>query len=279
LKKFLIIESGSTKADWAFVENEKVTIYTSQGINPTTGAGLDQVLVHEISNELANTYSIFFYGAGSNISAANAIIKNYLAQYIKPDVAITVESDTLAAARACAGNNKAIICILGTGSNSCIYDGHNITEQIVSLGYLLSDEGSGNNIGKEILKAYFYKQMNADDNRLFQNKYNLSREVLLNKLYKEDRVSAYLAEFSQFLNICTKELKISILTKVFNEFIEIRIKKYTDFINFDIYFVGSIAAAFENELKSIMKQHKLELKGVLKTPLQNLILYHKSRKD
>jgi glucosamine kinase len=276
LKNFLIIDSGSTKSDWAFVSDDQVEQHSFLGINPATGAGLDQHLPSHIIEKLQTINAIYFYGAGTNTLKATALMEAYLRPHISISTSLSIDSDLLAAARACAGNEKGIICILGTGSNSCLYDGNQIIHQIPSLGYLMSDEGSGCHIGKEIVKAYFYGDMLEIDSQAFDHKYHLNREILLGEIYGGNRVSAYLASFAPFLLECSNQLKTNILTKVFHDFIELRVKKYTNFSNFDIYFVGSIAAVFEENLKAAMKAHNLEIKSIVKNPIQNLIFYHKS---
>ncbi len=279
MKNFLIIESGSTKSDWAFVSQDQVEQHSFLGINPATGAGLDQLLPTHIIEKLQSTNAVFFYGAGANTHKANASIQAFFNPYLLKSTSLSIESDILAASRASAGNEKGIICILGTGSNSCLYDGSQIIQQIPSLGYLMSDEGSGFHIGKEIVKAYFYGDMEDMDHQAFEKNYPITRASVLSEIYGGSRASAYLASFAPFLLECNKPLKNSILSKVFREFIEIRVKKYPNFSNFDIYFVGSIAAIFEDDLKAEMKSHKLEIKQIIKNPIQNLILYHKSRKQ
>ncbi len=279
MKRFVIIESGSTKADWAFVINNEVTKFETEGINLSTGAGMEQRLNNEIISLLNLVDKIFFYGAGANVPMAKLQFSNFISQYIKEHAIIAIESDMLAAARACAIDESAIICILGTGSNSCVYDGEKITDQIVSLGYLLSDEGSGNHIGKEVIKAYFYGEMEMADKVLFNEMFKVDRNSLLQSIYVDKRVSAFLATFALFLNKCSQELRNRILEKVFDEFVEIRIKKYTNYSKFDIHFVGSIASAFETELKKVLEKNDLIIKSVVKSPIQNLIKYHISREE
>ncbi len=279
MRNFLIIESGSTKSDWAFVDDNGTQLHSYTGINPITGIGLDQAMPDLFIDKLKGVNEIFFYGAGANVEKANNLLGQYFRPFISKDTTLTIESDMLAATRACAGYNKGIVCILGTGSNSCVYDGKNIVQQIPSLGYLMSDEGSGNHIGKEILKAYFYGSMSHDDAQIFDAKYQLDRANLLAEIYNGTKVSAYLASFAPFLLESSNQLKTNILNKVFNSFIEVRIKKYTNFSNFDIYFAGSIASVFETELKAALNQHELDIKQIVKNPIQNLILYHKSREE
>ena len=276
---FLVIDSGSTKADWVFELEDLQFVFSTPGINATTGVGLDQVLEEAIKTHLRNTDVIYFYGAGANTSIAKLQIEFFFSPFISTKTCLHIFSDMMGAARACAGRQEAIVGILGTGSNSCLYNGDEITQSIPSLGYVVSDEGSGNHIGKEILRAYFYGQMNADDQALFELNYSPDRSQILHKLYKEGEVSAYLASYAPFMNKCSQTLKNAILDKVFGEFIEFRMKKYADFRKFDLFFVGSIAAAFEPELRKACEKEGLLIKEIVTKPIQNLVIYHKSREN
>lgn len=273
---FVIIESGSTKADWIFWLNGCEFRNSTLGINPTTGAGLDQLLSKDIRSMISQCSAIFFYGAGAGQPASKLLLQSFF-DVVGKEVTLEVCSDMLAASRACMVEKPAIICILGTGSNSCIFDGQNIVETIPSLGYLLSDEGSGNHIGKEVLKSFFYKEMGNGDEKLFIENFEGDIQTVLVNLYQKQRVSAYLGDFSKFLNNCSVHLRKKLLNKVFNEFVEIRIKKYVNFINFDIYFIGSIAEHYKLELEACLQLHNLTIKKIIVKPIDQLLEYHKSR--
>jgi glucosamine kinase len=279
LSNFLIIESGSTKCDWAFVSKENILYFQTPGINPITGAGLDQALEQNIIAELNQIDEIFFYGAGTNSDSAVISLNYFFQTQAGKSFKIDIQSDLLAAARALSGNEEGIIAILGTGSNSCFYSHGKIQSFTPSLGYLLSDEGSGNHIGKELLKAYFYNEMSESDKVLFFENYNITRESVLQSLYKEPKVAAYLAAFSPFLKVGSIELKTRILTKVFEDFVNIRIKNIPNFSKFAIHFTGSIAFHYKDELKNVLNNNGCEMGMVLASPLQKLIEYHKSREN
>lgn len=273
---FLIIESGSTKADWAFVMKDEIIYFQTQGLNPATTEILKIDLLNEQIELLKKVDAVYFYGAGivPNVNEKN--IQSFLHSY-NDHCSIAINTDLIAAIKATAGDNKGIVCILGTGSHSCVYDGEKIVDSIPSLGYLLSDEGSGNHIGKEIVKSYFYNDMYSEDKNLFEKKYKLTRPDLLEKLYKTPGVSAYLASFSIFLNDCSKAFRNNILGKCFEEFILLRIKKYNEYANFDIYFVGSIAFHFQEELKVALSKHDLKAEEIIDRPMTKLINYHKNK--
>lgn len=272
---FLIIESGSTKADWAFVMPEETIHFQTTGINPaTTEINFD--LLNQQVELLRKMDAVYFYGAGIVQDSNENKIKSYLHSF-NPNLKIEINTDLTAAIKSTAGDKKGIVCILGTGSHSCVYDGEKIIESIPSLGYLLSDEGSGNHIGKEILKSYFYNEMSSEDRDLFDLRYHLKRADVLEKIYKSPGVSAYLASFTIFLNDCSKSLRNNILSKCFEEFIRLRIKKYNEYANFDIYFVGSIAFYFQKELIETLSKHDLRAIEITERPMTKLINYHKNK--
>ena len=272
---FLLIESGSTKADWAFVFDDKVTHFQTQGLNPATteiNIELDEIII-SLLNKIDKVY---FYGAGVVKNNNENIIKDFFIK-INSNLDVIVDTDLSAAIKSSVGDGEGIVCILGTGSHSCVYNGENIIDSIPSLGYLMSDEGSGNHIGKEILKSYFYNEMSEGDKRIFEEKYKLSRAELLAKLYKTNGVSAYLASYTLFLNACSTSFRKQILAHCFEEFIKVRIKKYKEYVNFDIYFVGSIAFNFQEELKEALIKHNLQAKEIIERPMTKLIEYHKTK--
>ena len=273
---FLIIESGSTKADWAFVMQDETIFFQTQGLNPATTEVIKIDLLNHQIEMLKKVEAVYFYGAGIVPHANENIIQSFLQSY-NPNLNIEINTDLTAAIKATAGDDKGIVCILGTGSHSCVYDGDKIIDSIPSLGYLLSDEGSGNHIGKEILKSYFYNDMYAEDKILFEKKYKLTRPDLLEKLYKTPGVSAYLASFTIFLNDCSKAFRNNILGKCFEEFIQLRIKKYNEYANFGIYFVGSIAFHFQEELRTALSKHDLKAEEIIDRPMTKLINYHKNK--
>lgn len=274
----VVVDSGSTKADWIIYENGASHLITTPGINPSTGSGMDQHLPSSLAEYLMRADQIHFYAAGGSGTIAKERMELFFEPYITTTkTQLWIESDMLAAARAASGQKPAIVCILGTGSNSCLYDGEKITDQIPSLGYLLSDEGSGNHIGKLLLTSYFYREMTEEDALLFQSRFAVMREEVLRHLYTENGVSAYLAEFSIFLNYCSNSLKNKVLEKAFSQFIETRILKYNEFSKFDLYFAGSIADIYQDVLSGICKKYNLSIAGIVRKPIESLMQYHLSR--
>jgi len=272
---FLIVESGSTKADWVEVDSSGETrMHKTVGINPTT----QDVLLNFEQNEpllsaLKNCNKIFFYGAGVANDSTRDRIKNWLLQ-ANTKAHIYVESDMLGAARACCGHEAGVIGILGTGSNACVYDGQMISEVIPSLGYIISDEGSGVHIGKEILRAYFYKLMPALIRSRFEEKYDLSKNEVLDKVYRTDEGSKYIASYASFLAEVDEDWKTSILNKIFREFVEYRILTLNYPDHYPIHFVGSIAFHHQKYLKNVLREFGLTTGTIIEQPIHTLIEYH-----
>ncbi|MEE9438130.1 MAG: BadF/BadG/BcrA/BcrD ATPase family protein [Saprospiraceae bacterium] len=274
----IIIDSGSTKSDWAVLNNSQETIYATTGINPAKQKTLLDLesIDKNLKTALSKADAIYYYGAGVfDIDSKNRI-ENMFTVFVPKNCNIQIESDILGAARATAKNNKAIVCILGTGSNSCLFDGTNIMENIPTLGYILSDEGGGVNIGKSILKSYLYDTMPTEVRIKFEGLYTLNKKHIIKKLYKEENPNTYLATFTYFLKKSNhQKWNQSILDKNFQEFVDIRIKGYKGYQDLEIYFIGSIAHYFRDSLKAIFTKNNLKLKTILKRPIEGLIAYHK----
>ncbi|HMT00111.1 MAG TPA: hypothetical protein PKA12_15260 [Saprospiraceae bacterium] len=275
---FIIVDSGSTKADWIWTNGVESESFTTQGINPTTGSGLEQKLPENLVDLIYKSKEVFFYAAGGTGSLARLNMQKMFGKLGQgQEHKIHVESDMLGAARAASGDGPAIIGILGTGSNSCLFDGKEITDQIPSLGYLLSDEGSGNHLGRLILKSWFYRQMSTADASLFSNRFHLTRDVVLQHIYANEGVAAWLAGFSVFLDECSIALRTKILHEAFGDFVKTRIVQYEGFRTFDLCFVGSIAGIYIKELTEVCSQHELSITRVVNKPIDSLLKFHISR--
>ncbi|MBQ4206067.1 MAG: hypothetical protein II662_05365, partial [Bacteroidales bacterium] len=220
----LIIDCGSTKAEWVVLDGENVAKrFITNGFNPnfTENETIKNIIV-EAKNVIDNqeVSKIVFYGTGCASEANQNKVAMIFAMTFKIND-IEVYPDSLGACHALFGRNAGVACILGTGSNACVYDGEKITESIVSLGFMLGDEGSGCHIGKRLVHDYFYKIMPPDLMAKFDDKYHLDRETLLNNVYHGDAPSRYLAEFARFAleNIENQYVK-NIVTECFESFVQ-----------------------------------------------------------
>ncbi len=272
---FIIVESGSTKADWVVVRGKDDTqFFKTQGINPAT-----QTELLDLSKDTAllqvvrEAGYIYFYGAGIIDTVSTARIGDWLiAAGFKGK--ISVSEDMIAAARACCGDDPGIVCILGTGSNSCVYDGSKITRSIPTLGYIFSDEGGGTNIGKEILKSHFYGIMPEHEKEIFMANFSVTKELLVEKVYRTSEGNKYVASFAQFLVLIDGPWKDNLLKKVFRDFIILRILLYPEHKTHKIKFVGSIAHYHQRYLREVLEEFDLKADEIIQQPIYKLIDYH-----
>ena len=274
----LIADSGSTKAAWRLVSKNGVQAeITTQGMNPFFRTTDD--IADEIGEKLfpvtgAGISEIWFYGAGVVSAEKGDIIKNALLRFY-PDAHISTESDLLGACHALLGNKTGIACILGTGSNACFYDGKTIAGHISPLGFILGDEGSGAVMGKYLLGDYFKEVMPPDLRTVFQQKFNVTREEALNRVYRELRPNQYLATFVPFLSENIEHQYCSQFVETnFKAFIERNVLKLSTKQGATIGFAGSVAWHFSTILKKVMVQYKISNPIILKDPIEGLVQYH-----
>ena len=277
----LIADSGSTKTDWCLIDNngERKTVQTI-GINPyhMNSAAIKEVLDKElypfIFPDAVN--EIYYYGAGCSTERKCQTIDNVLQDFFTK-ASIEVHHDLLGAARALCGSEPGIACILGTGSNSCFYDGNDITENVVSLGYLLGDEGSGAHMGKQLITDYFHREIPSDIVADFNEKYNPSVEFILDSVYNQPRPSRFLASFSPFLleNINHPYIK-NLVTNSFDEFFRKNVSKYNNYQNVKINFTGSIAFFFREVLLESARKAGIVPNKIYRSAIEGLIEFHKN---
>lgn len=273
----VLIESGSSKSSWILLFDKKIIKeFTLAGINPSTQSKSSILSLLEIAKQNLGdlpTQAIYFYGAGCKGMAQ--IMMQELLNHCFITEKIEVHSDLLAAARSSCNGKEGIVCILGTGSHSCLSDGHVITHERPSLGYLLGDEGSGNFYGKLLLQAYFYKMMNSSLDEKFIESFPFVREEYLSQLYSSPRISFELAQFFPFLiNNKNEALIQEIINTGIRAFYEARLKEYEPKNSIPVYIVGNVG----NQLKLEYLQF-LEMKGFKQIyfnplPIADLINYH-----
>ncbi len=274
----LIIESGSTKTDWVIITPDKNHKFATQGMNPSANDNLFDLTKEgaNIINHAPAISNIHYFGAGVIDKRTRSIIKNWLGQYFEEVKDYQIENDILGAAKATAGDNEGIINILGTGSNSCVYNGSQITDNIPALGYTLSNEGGGSKIGGELVKAYFYKRLPTEVNIEFETKYNLSKSEVIKQLYKRENPTAFLAGFAKFFNETKhREWRKNFLFPIFQEFVDIRIKQYSEYLRYDLYFVGSIAYFYADVIRDVLQYNGLKSVSIIQKPIDGLVDYFK----
>lgn len=275
----IIADSGSSKTDWRII-NQDGSIYQlkTSGINAylITEIELTDLLKNAFNGKLTKPVSeIYFYGAGCSTEQNINKIKNGLNHYFKPDY-IEVNHDLLAAVRASCGQDSGICCILGTGANACYYDGFDIRDQMISLGYLLGDEGSGYYIGKEIVKNYLENEMPLEIAQKFKNRYpEVSKENVLQMIYITDYPNRYLAGFFQFaVENQTEKYFFEMISQAFQLFLDKSVLKFKERAGLPIHFVGGVAYHANNIMRRVLEQNKLIPGNFLESPIAGLTLYH-----
>lgn len=275
----LIADSGATKCEWRLILDGKNKTIHTQGISPyfLTGSQILALLNKELVPKLKNAEisSIHFYGTGLSNKANAAVIKKVL-KTLFPKAFVEVQTDLLAAARALCGKKKGIACILGTGSNSCFYDGRKIVKNSPGLGYVLGDEGSGAYLGKKVVQYYLYNTFDEELIARFDKRFQVAPVEILDHVYKQPLANRYLASFAIFLAENRGHYMIeNIIEDGLNDFFFTHLYKYRESWTHPIHFIGSIAYGFRDVLKELCNTYELELGNVIKAPMQGLLAYHR----
>ena len=276
---YLIADGGATKTDWALVDNGKLIsrIYTL-GMNPFQASEeiIENIVRDELVTQLpaqAISPSIFFYGAGCTPEKC-IVIKGILSKFF-PESNIFVSSDLFGSARGLCGHQPGIACILGTGSNSCYYDGENIAENTPSLGYVLGDEGSGAVIGKTLVADILKGIMPEHITKKFYEEPQLTKADILDKVYRQPMPSRFLASMTPFVSRHKEEEPFlrDLAVRNFRLFFSRCIVPYKR-PHLKVNFVGGLAFSFETELKEAAAAEGFEVGKIAKGPMEGLILYH-----
>jgi N-acetylglucosamine kinase-like BadF-type ATPase len=277
----LLVDSGSTKADWiALDENGKVFFTTqSLGLNPEV---LDKTQIIErlddkfdISHNKNNVKSLFFYGAGCGTDRMKNFLSEVFQEYF-PNAKVSVYEDTYAAVFATTPKNeKAIVSILGTGSNCSYFDGKILHQKVQSLGYMAMDDCSGNRFGRHLIRGYYFNKMPLELAQEFEKKYNVDPDNIKHNLYKVPNPNAYLATFAKFL-IKHKDTEFcqKLIAYEMENFVENYIKQFENYQEVPVHFIGSIAFYLKDELEAVLTKHNIKIGNVLRRPIDGLIDYH-----
>lgn len=278
---FIVVDSGSTKADWAVVEGaEKIQIVTTKGLNPYFH-GPDEVEAELSKKEYTDKVNvdqathIFYYGAGCPDDYFRSKMAEGLRRVFK-NAQIFVEHDLLGAARATCGKNAGIAGILGTGSNSCAYDGKHVIDNIPALAHVLGDDGGGVHLGKLILRAWYYRELPQDLEDAFNKAYPEGKDAVMHRIYGEGQ-NVHIAYFAQFL-IQHRQHPFAkkMIKEAFREFAVRNIKKYEGHEKLEVNLVGSIAEILSDELKEVFQEEHLRVGKIIRRPIDKLVEYHLS---
>lgn len=274
----IIVDSGSTKADWQIIhEDGTYQMVHTIGYNPffRDADFIEADLKKDFLPyaDATKAKAVYFYGAGCSDKMRCDIVKAGLSR-IFPKAHIEVDHDLLAAARATCGNEAGVACIIGTGSNTCFYDGKKIVDNVTNLGFLLGDEGSGSHLGKRLLRAYFYRELPKDLKAAFEEAYGSDKRAMLNEIYGNSP-NVYLASFAKFVSAHKDNFFIQDLVSTsFKELIVRHILKYDGCHGVKIHFIGSIAYHFREILSICLRKYDLEMGIVIQKPIDNLTNYH-----
>jgi glucosamine kinase len=280
MPSYLVADSGSTKTDWCLLRKGKRPVrFSTQGINPYLHSkeAIEEMLRKELpwDNKKYKADQLSYFGAG----AANPEKQVFLHDILKCHFGIRkieVQGDMMAAARALCGNEKGVVCILGTGSASCYYDGKIIKEQKPSLGYIAGDEGGGNYIGKRILQYYAYGTFDSELKMAFEMRFGDDIRKIINTLYHQPNPNRYLASFVVLLKENRGHYMVeNIIEDCLNDFFHTSILKHRNTWNLPLYFSGSVAFEFRDVLENLCHQYELEIGNVIKSPMDGLIKYYK----
>lgn len=278
MRVVLIADSGSSKTEWCYIHDHKKTKITTVGLSPyfLNAEQIREVIAEKVLPKTlkAPPTEIYFYGTGcSNPENVKAVKKAFKSVF--PNAKTNIDHDLMGAAKALCGDEKGIACILGTGSNSCYYNGKKIVKNSPGLGYVLGDEGSGAYLGKKVLQYFLYKTFDEDLMDRFNNKYNLNASAILDAVYKQPLPNKYLAGFTLFLVENRGHFMIeNIIEDGFNDFFFNHIYKYRESWVLPINFVGSVAYGFKDVLADLCHSYELQLGKVIKNPMDGLIKYH-----
>ncbi len=274
----LIADSGSTKCEWYFFHQGKKKRFFSQGISPyfLSRSQVINLLQTEVYPKVKNNAidEIFYYGTGCKSTVNRQLVKKALKSVFSQSY-VFVDHDLMGAAKALCGKDKGIACILGTGSNSCYFNGKKIIKNSPGIGYVLGDEGSGAYLGKKVLQYYLYNAFDEDLAFRFKERFNTNNAEILDNIYKKPLPNRYMASFAIFLADNRGHYMIeNIIEDGLNDFFFQHICRYSESWKVPVHFTGGVAFGFKDVIKDLCGTYELVLGNVIKNPMDGLIKYH-----
>ena len=276
----VICESGSTKADWVLIENNNKIYTETIGINPLFHDLTKIKSILESNTILVENAShvtkIFFYGTSCSSAERIGRVTQSLQAFFKNAQLVDVRHDLDGAAYSVAKSSEtSIVNIIGTGSNSCLFNGTNIIDQIGGNGFILSDEASGAYFGKRICGDYLIKMMPLEMRTFMEQEMNVSRDEIMNKVYREPNANVYLASYSKLLSqFSENEYVIKLIHSGFDEFFKKHVSRFSQYEQYPVHFIGSIAYYFKPILAQVCVENKAILGNIIQKPIEGLITYH-----
>ena len=279
----LIADSGSTKTDWCVVENgQPIQQISTKGINPFFQSE------EEISNEIATSLlpqlktnaldAVYFYGAGCGFPDKIAMVHRAITKHLQIKREVEVNTDMLAVAHGLCQHEAGIACIMGTGSNSCYYDGKQIVSNVSPLGFILGDEGSGAVLGKLLVGDILKKQMTPELKEKFLKQFSLTPADIIDRVYRKPFPNRFLASLSPFLAQNIDEPCIhALVLGSFKSFLKRNVMQYENFRNSKVHFIGSVAFYYKTILAEAAQEMNIQLGTIIKSPMEGLIKYHSGK--
>lgn len=275
----IVADSGSTKADWKIVGPKGIETISTMGFNPVFHS--DDQIFAEVEKAFEgfvppdSAEAVHFYGSGCWDYKRKLVISTALSRYFTK-AEIEVQHDLLAAARATCGNDPGIACILGTGSNTCLFDGHEVVDNVTNLGYLLGDEGSGTHLGKKLIRAYFYRELPAELAAALEVLIPGGKSEILDQIYgRKETPNVYLASFTRFLAEHKSHYFVQkLLYRSFSEFIDRHVRKYPGHLSLPVHFIGSVAYYFQDTVRMVLAERTITCGQFIKKPIDQLVQFH-----
>ncbi len=279
----LIADGGSTKTNWCLLNQDgEKTLFNTEGYNPYFSD--TKYIINSMKKSLPTDLptekikEVNYYGAGVHNEEKAQIIVDAM-KVIFPNAEVNVGHDLLAAARALLKNDAGFAAILGTGTNTCIYDGNDIVEHIDSLAYMLGDEGSGCHIGKKLLSDYLRGYMPEDVREVFWNTFKLTESEILDNIYTKPLPNRFCASFSKFVGEIevNKEYTTNLVRTSFNEFFKNLVSHYPNYQSYTFNCIGSVAHGFKDILEEVANKYGMQMGKIVKSPIDDLVDFHIER--
>lgn len=275
----LIADSGSTKTDWRLIDPDgNIHQVRTVGLNPYFTS--DEEFIAALNEGPASIFAaeaieqVFFYGSGVSNPEQETRVRKLLKELFT-NAELAVEHDLLAAARASCGKSSGLTLILGTGANSCEYDGTDIVSNVPSLGFILGDEGSGADLGKRWMSAYLNERVPSELAQAFYKAYGIEREQVIHRVYRGKQPNRYLASFAPFLSKNIRNPYVSkLVADAFRAFFERYIQRYPHYRQWPVHGCGSVAYYFAPLLKTVAEEYGVHVGNILRDPIAALTLFH-----
>jgi N-acetylglucosamine kinase-like BadF-type ATPase len=278
----LVADSGATKSDWVLIDDRgDKKPFVTIGLNPfyVSTKEIEKILRKDLLPFLDSKRitDVFFYSAGCSTVYKSMTVEDALVNLFRK-AEVTINSDMFGAAKALFGDDEGIACILGTGSNSCHFNGTEIVKNVISLGYFFGDEGSGAHMGKTFMRDYLMGNIPKEIDTAFREEYNYTRDNVLDAVYNLPFPNRFLASFNEFYSEhLSNKYVFDLVTNSFREFFLNQIEHYEDHQELPVSFVGSVAYYFEPLLRQIASEFDVNVKKVLRTPIDALAVYHANK--